>query len=114
MPLVTDLIHIPERVHLGDFVPDATRRTGSRGVDVAPRGDISEDASLAHQPGLGEDRRQCASGDRVPVVNRFRKNVDVASASCVPRAKCRRGEWDGVWLGLLASDGQMIGVVGVF
>ncbi len=51
MPLVTDLIHIPERVHLGDFVPDATRRTGSRGVDVAPRGGNSEDASLAHQPG---------------------------------------------------------------
>jgi hypothetical protein len=56
----------------GPSASAAARWTDSRGVDVTPRGDIAREASLAHQPGEGEVRRQCASGDRVAVVDPLR------------------------------------------
>jgi len=57
----------------GPSASAAASWTDSRGMIVAPQGDLAREASLAHQPGEGEVRHPCASGVRLVVVNRERQ-----------------------------------------
>jgi hypothetical protein len=60
-----------EQVHAGFRAALVTHHRGEITQLFGHRGDIAREASLAHQPGQGEVRRQCASGDRIAVVNRL-------------------------------------------